>query len=49
MLESDYPYKHSGGQRRKKCEYDSSNTYGTVKSWYAVSKNEDTIAATLAD
>lgn len=47
MLEKDYRYT-AGGGREGKCKYDSSNTYGTVKSWKAVSKDEDEIASVLS-
>ena len=47
MLESDYPYTSGDEILGKRCKYDESKTYGTVDTWSAVSKNEETIAAAL--
>jgi len=47
MLEVDYEYT-AGRGKKSKCQYDSKNTYGTVKSWKQLSTDEDQIMATLA-
>merc|ERR1712151_1346098 len=52
MLESDYPYTSGKGfqlDRHKKCKYDASNTYGNVKKFSTLAKNEEKIASTLAE
>jgi len=45
MKNKDYPYHDYAGE----CKYDESKTYGKVKSWYQISKDEDVIASTLAE
>merc|ERR1712070_345287 len=48
MLESDYPYVSGVGLSKHKCKYEADKTYGTVKSYSTLSKNEEKIASTLA-